>query len=109
MFNLDVSCTVFYNIPPRLKSSELQVDMPCSLPVFGAQTPLECSDHLLAEPSPSLPQLPQLVRMYFDDQRINPDQWATLEFTLTLELNVMHHFILILGLWRCQRDVCSKA
>jgi hypothetical protein len=92
IFDFDVSFTLFYNTPPRIHVSELLVDMPCSLPVYLAQSPAECYQALLAEQNPTLPLLAELVQMYFSDN------WTIQEQVLLTGVTVLHHFVLILGL-----------
>lgn len=76
---------------PRIRVSDLLIDMPCSLPVFLAQSPVECYQYVLGEARSSLPLLAELVEMYFNDHWGNPEQ------AFLTELTVLHHFILILG------------
>lgn len=99
IFNHDVSFTIFNNMYPRLLVSELQFDMPCSVHVFDAQNPQECSEFILAESRPNLPSPASLIEMYCNDE------WHDSEAIIVPELTVLHHFVIVLGMFAVQRPV----
>lgn len=82
---------LFHNLAPRLQSSDLHVDMPCSLPVYLASSAADCYICAIADGRPPLPVLADVVSIFFKED------WNAADRTLSDGLTGLHLFVSILG------------
>ncbi|EXJ55888.1 hypothetical protein A1O7_08819 [Cladophialophora yegresii CBS 114405] len=92
IFNLDASFTILYNMTPRLFAEELEVDMPCPVEAFFADSAQDCYQISFREHGLQTLHLSELCNAFLQDT------WSEQMRSSMLSLSLLNLFTLILAL-----------